>query len=129
MRDDEPSPMAAQVTERGNMRVKYRSEVDGSAGTLREKAMSPDGLMKSDGRVLLEEVVFVSAACESAVRHDDTGTIVSCHWSEIESLNIALHLQVQLVVYLRKSPTRGRKLEKVRIIMCNRGFFDYTKKM
>lgn len=103
------------------MRVKYRSEVDGSAGTLREKAMSPDGLMKSDGRVLLEEVVLVSAACESAARHDDTGTIVSCHRSEIESLNIAaLRLYVLLVVYLPKSPTRGTKLEKVRIIMCNR---------
>lgn len=111
------------------MRVKYRSEVDGSAGTLREKAMSPDGLMKSDGRVLLEEVVFVvSAACESAARHDDTGTIVSCHWSEIESLNIALHLHVQLVVYLRKSPTRGTKLEKVRIMMCNRVFFRLYEK-
>lgn len=112
MRDDEPSPMAAQVTERGNTREKYRSEVSGSEGTRREKAMSPDGLMKSDGRVLLEEVVFVSAAWETAARHDDTGTIVNYRHSGIESLDPAIDLCISLWFTYAKVPPGERSWKR-----------------
>jgi hypothetical protein len=69
---DEPKPMAPHVTDLGIMREKKRSVFE-SPGTLSANAMSREGLMKRDGRVLFV-VEFVLCACDDVVKHD-TGNV------------------------------------------------------